>query len=440
MRWSKQRSRWGSPEVKEGKEAKKEGQVVGVGRDCPGDLDSGRTGGDSLGVRRSRRESSPWSVSARGKATAIQIQPMSSVGGDPGTPSIGSTPPIPASAKGDRAQTGVASPSDGRARRQAGTRDPCRSISTSSSRPARSVTVRSHFTPRPEPRTPDTEPTGWAVNATRWPGAARGRERPRGFDEATGEDASVFRRRRTVQGRPACGEPAGAPGGVVRSGYRGRLDLGDVEGDVAAFDIQQGHRETRPQLLVQEVNGVPESGPVSPAGEGWGPYDAVESAQVPFVRPGKGFDAVVGGGGGRVVPAAAALPEPRVPGCDPRLAPPVHAASRTVIEHAHDIVRRPARHALDSAIPRPDPGRPGPNHANPFWLTTAQPAVDRDPAATQRDRLTPVQPVERTWATLPLNAQPPPIAPVVPPHQHERAPTRPRPAPARTTSSRGRHP
>ena len=125
---------------------------------------SGQTGGDSRGVRRSRRASGLSSADARGKATAIQIQPMSSDGGELREPSIPSTPP---SANGESPQSGVAPPSDGRTCRQAGARDARISISTASSRPARSVTLRTHFTPPLEARTPDTEPAGWAVNATR---------------------------------------------------------------------------------------------------------------------------------------------------------------------------------------------------------------------------------------------------------------------------------
>ena len=134
----------------------------------------GHTGCASRGLSRIRSATGRSEPVDRGKATAIQIQPMSSPGDARVIPSTPKSPPTAPSANGVSGQSGNAPPSDGRTRRQAGSRDPCSSISTASSRPARSVTMRSHFTPRSETRTSDTEPTGWAVNPTRWPEVAPG--------------------------------------------------------------------------------------------------------------------------------------------------------------------------------------------------------------------------------------------------------------------------
>ena len=142
--------------------------VVGVSW---GDAAFGRTGSGKRAVRRIRIASLPSAAGARGMATAIQIQPIWSPGNARVISSVPGTLPLRRCANGVSGQSGNAPPSDGRTRRQAGARDPHSSISTASSRPARSVSVRSHFTPRSETRTSDTASTGWAVNATRWPEA-----------------------------------------------------------------------------------------------------------------------------------------------------------------------------------------------------------------------------------------------------------------------------
>ena len=132
----------------------------------------GHTGRASRGLSCIRSARGFLSSMDNGKATAIQIQPMSSEGrgttmsSSGGRPSI---PSIPPSANGESPHTGVAPPSDGMTLRQAGGRDARISVPTANSRPVRSVTFRNHFTPPSETRTSDTEPAGWAVNATRKP-------------------------------------------------------------------------------------------------------------------------------------------------------------------------------------------------------------------------------------------------------------------------------
>ena len=108
------------------------------------------------------------------------------------------------------------------------------------------------------------------------------RERPGTLQDAAGEDLSGLDRRRAVRGPPLGHQRARAPAESGRSRRKRNL---------RARTVQQGYRKTRTRLVLQQMGGVPESGPVQPTGKRRRPEHPVESPQVPLVGPGEGFDA-----------------------------------------------------------------------------------------------------------------------------------------------------
>ena len=264
----------------------------------------GHTGCASRGLSRIRSARGFPVVHGQRESTAIQIQPMSSSERGTAMSSAASGPgrsPIPPSANGDRRQTGVAAPSDGSALRHAGAPDPEISISTGSFPSARSVTVRNHFTPPSETRTSDTEPAGWAVNATKQPEAtSAGRVHddsriPPGRTCRASAATPLPSVRQSVAREPGrqrravgCGLRLPSRASVSRVGWGEDGSFGapppvrsreaPAESRISSpSSFSNATEKQGPDLLVQQVNRVPEARPVRPMGKRRCPEDPIQS-------------------------------------------------------------------------------------------------------------------------------------------------------------------
>lgn len=90
------------------------------------------------------------------------------------------------------------------------------------------------------------------------------------------------RRVRDLDRCPCRGEEAGHPS----------PSLFGTQFYLAIVLVEERNRETRAELDVQQVNGVPKAGLVEPFRKRRGPNNSIESAQTPLVGSGKRLDPV----------------------------------------------------------------------------------------------------------------------------------------------------